>query len=175
MRCFLRRLPGSYGVLPVSRGVLRSDFTTLSVQSDAEAVAAWIAAKANRSINTAQSYRREAERLMLWASEVKDKALSELMLADFLEFAAFLSDPQPQEAWISKKRHLRSSSQWRPFIGPLSVSSSRQAPIIVGSLFRYLHAKGGFEQNRYQIQYFPRLNAGPVMGHSTLVMKVAGR
>lgn len=140
-------LPGSFGRLPVRRGTLRSDFTTLSVQTDAEAVAAWIAEKANRSINTAQSYRREAERLMLWASEIKDKALSELMMEDFLEFAAFLSDPQPAEAWISKRRHHRSSPSWRPFMGPLSPSSSKQTQIIIGSLFRYLHKKGWIRAN----------------------------
>jgi hypothetical protein len=54
-------LPGSYRLLPVRRGRLRSDFSTLSVETDAEAVAAWIAEKASRSANTAQSYRREAE------------------------------------------------------------------------------------------------------------------
>lgn len=140
-------LPGSYRLLPVRRGRLRSDFSTLSVETDAEAVAAWIAEKASRSANTAQSYRREAERLMLWASEVKDKALSELMLEDFLEFAAFLSDPQPAEAWISKKRHNRTSPDWRPFMGPLSPSSARQTQIIIGSLFRYLHAKGWVRAN----------------------------
>lgn len=140
-------LPGTFRKLPVRRGVLRSDFTTLSVRSDAEAVAAWIAEKANRSTNTAQSYRREVERLMLWASEVKDKALSELMLEDFLEFAAFLSNPQPAAAWISKRRHHRASPDWRPFMGPLSPSSSRQTQIIVGSLFRYLHKKGWVRAN----------------------------
>lgn len=142
-------LPGNYGRLPVRRGPLRSDFSTLSVATDAEAVAAWIAEKASRSTNTAQSYRREAERLMLWASEVKNKALSELMLEDFLEFAAFLSNPLPAEAWISegKVRHKRSSPHWRPFKGPLSPSSSRQTQIIIGSLFRYLHAKGWVRAN----------------------------
>jgi site-specific recombinase XerD len=140
-------LPGSFGRLPVRHGTLRSDFTTLSVRSDAEAVAAWIAEKASRSTNTAQSYRREVERLMLWASETKDKALSELMLEDFLEFATFLSDPQPAEAWISKRRHNRSSPCWRPFMGPLSPSSSKQSQIIIGSLFRFLHKKGWIRAN----------------------------
>lgn len=140
-------LPGRYSLLPVRRGPLRSEFSTLGVDTDAEAVAAWIAEKASRSSNTAQSYRREAERLMLWSSEVKDKALSELMLEDFLEFAAFLGNPEPAEAWISKKRHHRTSADWRPFMGPLSPSSSRQAQIIIGSLFRYLHKKGWIRAN----------------------------
>lgn len=140
-------LPGSFSQLPVRRGALRSEFTTLSVRSDAEAVAAWIAEKGNRSTNTAQSYRREAERLMLWASEVKNKALSDLMLEDFLEFAAFLSNPAPAEKWISKRRHHRASPAWRPFMGPLSPASSRHTQIIIGSLFRYLHAKGWIRAN----------------------------
>jgi len=140
-------LPGNYQELPVRRGPLRSEFTTLSVETDAEAVAAWIAEKANRSPNTAQSYRREAERLMLWASEKKDKALSELMLEDFLEFAAFLHDPTPAESWISKRRYPRTSPHWRPFMGPLKASSARQTQTIIGSLFRYLHSKGWIRAN----------------------------
>lgn len=140
-------LPGTFGPLPVRRGPLRSDFSTITVKTDAEAVAAWIAEKAHKSTNTAQSYRREAERLMLWASEVKDKALSELMREDFIEFAGFLSDPNPADAWISDKRWPRSSPKWRPFMGPLSPSSSRQTQIIIGSLFRYLHAKNWIRAN----------------------------
>ena len=140
-------LPGKFGLLPVRRGALRSDFSTLSVRTDAEAVAVWIAEKASRSSNTAQSYRREAERLMLWASEKKDKALSELMLEDFLEFAAFLSNPTPADDWISSRRHVRSSPEWRPFMGPLSPKSSKQTQIIIGSLFRYLHQKGWVRAN----------------------------
>lgn len=140
-------MPGSYSQLPVRRGSLRGDFSILSVQTDAEAVGAWIAEKASRSSNTAESYRREAERLMLWASEKKNKALSELMREDFLEFAAFLSNPAPTEHWISEKRHPRSSPKWRPFMGPLSSSSSRQTQVIVGSLFRYLHRKGWIKAN----------------------------
>jgi len=157
-------LPGNFGLLPVRRGALRSDFSTLSVRTDAEAVAAWIAEKASRSSNTAQSYRREAERLMLWASEKKDKALSELMLEDFLEFAAFLSKPTPADAWISSRRHARSSQDWRPFMGPLSPSSSKQTQIIIGSLFRYLHAKGWIRANPVPDPIAPSQSDGDLRG-----------
>jgi hypothetical protein len=48
--------------------------------TDLDAVNAWIAIRGERSAHTARAYRREAERLLLWAIIVRRKPLSSLIL-----------------------------------------------------------------------------------------------
>ena len=140
-------MPGAYGALPWRSGHLRAGFTTLTVNSDSEAVAAWLAEKASTSTHTATAYRREAERVMLWASLEKGKALSELSRDDMLHFERFLQDPQPSHRWLMHARYPRTSAQWRPFLAPLSQSSRRQSLKIIFSLMGYLVATGWFRAN----------------------------
>jgi hypothetical protein len=60
-------------------------------QNDHEAVATWLAKYADNR-HTLDSYRREAERLMLWAAW-HGKDLPGLMVEDVLAYKAFLSRP----------------------------------------------------------------------------------
>ncbi len=53
----------------------------------------------------------------------------------------FIADPQPVMRWCGAKI-TRSSEKWRPFEGPLSPSSQRQALIILDGMFSYLVAAG---------------------------------
>lgn len=128
--------PGDFGPIVAGRGSNRSDNSALNVHSDAEAVAIWIADTGSSSSNTAQAYRREAERLLLWASRVKNKSLSQLFREDYLEFFVFLGNI-PAE-WIMTSRHKRNSPEWRPFLGQPSLASQRHTIIILQSLINYL-------------------------------------
>ncbi len=58
------------------------------------AVNAWLARYADSSA-TLQTYRREVERLILWAVLPLGKPLSSLTHEDLLAYERFLADPQP--------------------------------------------------------------------------------
>lgn len=133
--------PAFYPAVPCYRGRFRGPRPTLSATTDCEAVAAWLRARANGSPNTADKYRREAERLLLWASQEK-KSLSDLSTEDFEDYRAFLRNPAPTHRWVAPRRFERSSRHWRPFSGPLSEKSAYQAEVVIQGVLSYLHKKG---------------------------------
>jgi site-specific recombinase XerD len=57
-----------------------------------------------------------------------------------LSYQVFLSDPQPVQRWVMRdgRRFGRADPGWRPFAGPLSVASGRQAMVILNVLFSWL-------------------------------------
>jgi site-specific recombinase XerD len=120
----------------------------IQAANDHQAIESWLATKAG-SPNTSRAYRKEAERLLLWAVIERQKALSDLTVEDCAAFRDWLSllgratleqwpFRVPQSAWIGPRNTPRFSPAWRPFEGPLSASSVRQALTIVSSLFDWL-------------------------------------
>lgn len=108
----------------------------LSAAHDYAAVMAWLSLWDAQS-PTYRAYRKEAERLLLWAILVQGKPLSSLTTPDCAAYRRFLADPQPSERWIGKPAP-RGSPAWRPFKGPLKPSSSRQAEVILAGLCAWL-------------------------------------
>ncbi|KUZ97529.1 integrase [Burkholderia ubonensis] len=107
--------------------------------TDLQAVHAWIATRGARSDATRRAYRREAERLLLWAIVVKGKPLSSLNTMDCAEYLdGFLRDPQPAERWIGRGRVERFEPAWRPFVGPLSERSRDTARRILNAMGAWL-------------------------------------
>ena len=62
--------------------------------------------------STQRSYRREAERLLLWAVLERGKALSSLSGEDATDYRAFLAHPPVD--WCGPRHHQRRSPIWRP-------------------------------------------------------------
>src|SRR5262249_18300009 len=90
---------------------------------------------------THRSYKKELERLVLWAVLQRGKPLSGLDREDLAAYAEFLADPQPAGVGCGRRRGVRGtrfSPGWRPFVGPLSPSARRTALHIVNSLLTYL-------------------------------------
>lgn len=108
----------------------------ISADNDLDAVSIWLANYADNP-NTLAAYRKELERLLLWASETRGKPLSSLTTDDYLAYRAFLADPQPRERWCGPKVSRR-DPRWRPFAGPLSERSVRQALAVINTLLTYL-------------------------------------
>jgi site-specific recombinase XerD len=113
-------------------------------------VSAWIDAKSVHGggcalTATQRSYRKEAERLLLWAVLIQGKALSSLEAEDLRSYAGFLT--QPPQTWCGPRSHPRWSPKWRPLEGPLSASAHRQALVILHGLFQYLNRAGWTEGN----------------------------
>lgn len=120
----------------------------IEAADDHQAILSWLATKSG-SPNTERAYRKEAERLLLWAIMERGKALSDLSVDDCAAYRDWLSMlgrvsveqwpfRLPQNIWIGKRNTPRFSPNWRPFDGPLSATSVRQALTILSSLFEWL-------------------------------------
>lgn len=120
----------------------------IEAESDAEAVARWLA-EYRASGQTQRAYRREAERLLLWLGE-QGRGLGELRRHDLDAFEAFLADPRPAERWIGPVRP-REDPRWRPFRGPLSASSRRQSLVILQGMYAWLVEAGWVGHNPFRL------------------------
>jgi site-specific recombinase XerD len=107
----------------------------LGVDNDYEAIQAWLAL--HESPATQRAYRKEAERLILWAIVARGKALSSLTTKDATDYRAFLRRPTPRERWVGPPRP-RTSPEWRPFVDNLSARSIAHALAVLNALFRWL-------------------------------------
>jgi len=129
-----RELDGQEGVNRASGGRPQ-----IAAQNDVEAVKAWLARFADTPATFA-SYRKEIERLLLWAVIELGKPLSSLAHEDLLAYQRFLGNPQPADRWVMKsgRKWSRFEPDWKPFAGPLSGTSQRQAIVILNTLFSWL-------------------------------------
>lgn len=110
-------------------------------RSDLERVRQWLDAKP-RSPHTRSSYRKEAERLLLWLA--RERLRLEEMTAESLQgYAAFLRAPEPTAFWCGPASP-RDRVHWRPFEGPLSASSQAAALRVIRALLRSLSKAGLF-------------------------------
>ena len=114
-----------------------TDRCKLSASNDYEAILAWLSTRTKNSA-TWRSYRREAERFLLWARVERNKAFSSVSTEDCIAFRDFLSDPQPAFRWVGSGSRPRWSSQWRPFAGPLSASSAQHTQTVLRLLCEWL-------------------------------------
>jgi site-specific recombinase XerD len=116
------------------------DACRIGAVNDLAAIQAWLAARAAGSPHTERAYRKEAERLLLWAVFARGRALSSLDVDDAIAYRAFLSDPSPRSTWVGPSSAPRFSAQWRPFTGPLASRSVAQALTVVRSMADWLVA-----------------------------------
>jgi integrase/recombinase XerD len=134
----------------------------IDANDDRSAVLAWLARYAD-SPATLSSYRKESERLLMWCILQRGRALSDLAHEDLLAYQRFLADPQPAERWVMRPglKPSRSSPQWRPFAGPLSPSSQRQAMSILNGLFNWLVEAGYLTGNPLALRRRAKVAARP--------------
>ena len=114
----------------------------VQARSDFEAAAIWLEATTDNP-KTRRAMRKEVERFLLWALHTRDKQLSQIGVMDVRAYLKFMADPQPASVWVSPTKHPRQHPDWRPFAGPLSVSSQRYALVQLGSLYSWM-VKGGW-------------------------------
>ena len=134
----------------------------ISAITDIDAVTAWLSQYA-ASPNTFTSYRKEAERLLLWSTGVMKKPVSSLVHEDVLAYQQFLSNPLPAAQWIMRrgKKVTRTHPDWRTFVGPLAPSSIGQAIIILNGMFSWLVAAGYLAGNPLSLSRRRKRNAKP--------------
>jgi integrase len=139
------KLDGSQGSLRAQAGP-----SATSANNDLQAIETWLNLKA--SPKTVALYRRELERVLLFAIRELRKPLSSFTIEDALNYRAFLQNVP--DTWISKKgtrqltedvsatlttgaRPLAPNPDWSPFAGSLSVSSVKKALVIIQNFFRW--------------------------------------
>ena len=126
-------LDGSHGSNRALNGIRQT-----AADTDVEAVRLWLAEYAG-SPHTLRNYRKEAVRLLVWATQGLGKALSSLNREDLLVYESFLANPSGD--WIDPSLPRRGGGR-RLLDGPLSPRSVRQAMGILSGLFGYLVAAG---------------------------------
>jgi integrase len=117
---------------------MRGGHRQIAADCDVEAVRLWLAEYAG-SPHTLRSYRKEAVRLLMWATRTLGKPLSSLTREDFLLYERFLSSPTGD--WADPARPRRGAAR-RLFDGPLSERSQHQALGILSGLLSYLVSAG---------------------------------
>jgi integrase len=99
--------------------------------------------------HTYRTYRKEAERLLLWALLERGRAFSSLTTEDCLAYRRFLADPKPAARWVGSLKP-RSSPEWRPFQGGLSERSRKQAEGILSALCDWLVGRRYLDSNPFE-------------------------
>lgn len=130
-------IPSALANLDGSDGIYRDKFSVplVSASNDVEAVWKWLK-EFDESPHTLRAYRKEAERLLMWAIAVRKKPLASLDRDDvgaYFDFASELPDD-----WKKDKSLPRTSPEWRPFRKNLTGPSLRQAKIVLNAMFSWL-------------------------------------
>jgi site-specific recombinase XerD len=97
------------------------------------------------SAKSIQNSQKELYRFLTWCREEAKKTLSQLNVADLNNYKEFLKNPPL--AWVSKTKWPRSDPRYRPFTGPLSDPSRRQAMIAVKGLMGFAEQTGYLRRN----------------------------
>lgn len=136
----------------------------IAANTDIDAIKAWLARFIDTK-TTFDNYRKEAERLLLWSTVQLGKPLSSLTHEDCLVYQHFLKDPQPAQRWVlpNGRKVARSHPDWRPFAGPLSPSSQRQAIVILNAMFSWLVTAGYLAGNPLSLSRQRNRRAKPRM------------
>lgn len=119
----------------------------IDARNDYESIMAWLSLW-DKETSTHRTYRKEAERFLLWAILEKGKALSSITTPDCAEYRRFLADPQPTDRWIGRPAP-RWTQEWRPFKGPLKPSSIRQTEVILSGLCEWLVGQRYLDSNPF--------------------------
>jgi site-specific recombinase XerD len=124
-------------MLDGSQGAFRAPRAScaLAADDDYQAVQAWLSL--HESAATQRAYRKEAERLMLWAIVERGRALSSLTTEDAIAYRAFVRQPTPRARWV-RPAQPRHSADWRPFAGALSPRSTAYALTVLSAMYRWL-------------------------------------
>jgi integrase/recombinase XerD len=97
------------------------------------------------SAKSIQNSQKELYRFLTWCREEAKKTLSQLSVADLNAYKEFLKAPPPE--WVSTTKWPRSDPRYRPFTGPLSDASRRQAMIAVKGLMGFAEQTGYLRRN----------------------------
>lgn len=114
--------------------VARVPIEVVEVDSDRFAMETWLASYSQRSPHTARSFRKEAERFLLWLEATKGPNPRHLPMVGIEEVNAYI-DFLVAPRRFSTELLARHGRKTQPFKGPLERSSIRQAIVILHRMF----------------------------------------
>lgn len=111
----------------------------IRAKNDVEAVERWLDEYFDKP-TTYRTYKKEAERFLVWCAKARTTNLSCLNRDDVEAYIEFLKNPTPKEVWCGPRRKKQShgDTTWYPFAGPLSESAIKTALASLNSLMSYL-------------------------------------
>ena len=123
--------------------------------TDREALDAWIGkpGEQGRAPATVRGYRKEAERLLLWAVLERRKSLSQMDSEDAKAYLEFLAAPPPH--WCGPRHHQRWSPLWRPLEAGLGPAALTQARAVARVLFSHWVKVGHVAANPFEAAVVP--------------------
>lgn len=125
-----------FALLPTAGQSLTPESNRLTdASTDVDIIETWVAARAG-ALPTATCYRREARRLLIWLNQERGRGFQQTRVEDCLAYMSFLEHVPP--SWSSRQRAHVLASGWAPFRGPLSLTSRRQAVVVLGSFFAWM-------------------------------------
>ena len=117
----------------------------VNAQTDSEIARAFLC-HAALAPATLKSTKTELGRFLLWC-KAYNRTLRELRVEHLTAYKDWLRDPQPADQWVSPTKWPRNDPRWRPFSGPLSDPSARQAFRVVKSLMNFATNAGYLRRN----------------------------
>jgi site-specific recombinase XerD len=151
-------LPDHRDLYPASHGWIPQD-CMIQAHNDREAILEWLRTKSG-SPATERAYRKEAERLVIWAMIEHGKTLADLRVTEANDYREFLQAlgrvsaeewkwTRSQEDWQAPRNTPRHSDKWRPFEGKLSSQSVNYALNVCKALMAFLAAAGYVQFNPF--------------------------
>ncbi|MFC0252037.1 tyrosine-type recombinase/integrase [Massilia consociata] len=126
----------------VFRGI--ADEPVTDAQTDAELAREYIG-HGELSPKSIANTQKELYRFLTWCREEARKTFHQLNVADLNAYKEFIRNPPPE--WVSATKWPRNDPRYRPFSGPLSDASRRQAMIAVKGLLNYAEQTGYLRRN----------------------------
>lgn len=120
----------------------------IKASNDVEAIEIWLREYMIKP-TTFRTYKKEAERFLIWCHKVRQTSLSHLKRDDVEAYILFLQNPHPKEIWCGP-RH-KKGDKWYPFTGPLSANAIKLSLIILNSLMSYLIDAHYINVNPFQL------------------------
>ena len=133
---------------------LSMETAAIGARNDIEAVSTWLSARAGRSQNTFEAFRREAIRFLTWLHE-RSICMAVVTVEDAHQYLDHLRNPPSH--WI-RPRKLRSGIKATPtqlVSGPLSESSVAYSRRVLALLYGYLQDAGYLSRNPFKLSSRP--------------------
>ena len=122
----------------------------LAANTDAQAVSVWLLARASRSTNTFDSYRREARRLLLWTVEC-NLTLQSLKVEHVHAFYKHLQNPPPHWVRPSKLGREVTPTATQVLTGPCSEKGIDYTRRVLSQMYTYLQDAGYVQRNVFRL------------------------
>ena len=126
----------------IFRGV--HDEPVTSARDDAELAREYIS-HGELSPKSIANLQKELYRFLTWCREEAHKTFQQLSVSDLNSYKEFLRQPPPE--WICTTKWPRNDPRYRPFSGPLSDASRRQAMIAIKGLLAFAEHTGYVRRN----------------------------